>query len=151
MEETKKVEEAKEVTVAVPEGKSALEARDEIARKIALEGPKDPDNFKMPDGRTLTETREAKYLADREEGDAETKANAEHKREQSNANDPLYTNKHVIVIGEDSQPRMVDVSPKESPKETPKEEAPAKAKETTMPPSTLPPAAGGEQQEKAGQ
>ena len=37
--------------------KHPLDEQNAIERKIQLEGPRDPDNFKMPDGRTLTEVR----------------------------------------------------------------------------------------------
>jgi hypothetical protein len=36
-----------------------LDEQNAIERKIQLEGPRDPDNFRMPDGRTLTEVRTA--------------------------------------------------------------------------------------------
>lgn len=35
-----------------------LDEQNSIERKIQLEGPQDPDNFRMPDGRTLTQVRQ---------------------------------------------------------------------------------------------
>lgn len=56
-----------------------LDEQNAIERKIQLEGPKDPDNFRMPDGRTLTEVRTA--LNDQHK--AEFKENDEKSRLRS--------------------------------------------------------------------
>jgi hypothetical protein len=69
---------------------SALERANEIERDIILNGPKDPDNFKMPDGRTLSETRRELYDSQIEEGIADDKVQQQRIREQSTEGDPLY-------------------------------------------------------------
>lgn len=70
--------------------KSALEEANEIERKIILEGPKDPDKFKMPSGKTLTETRQALEKIQIKQGQEEEDRHSERIREQSTEGDPLY-------------------------------------------------------------
>lgn len=60
-----------------------LDRQNAIERAIQLEGPKDPDKFKMPDGRSLTEVREANQQAEDAEYQEEVKMLAERTREQS--------------------------------------------------------------------
>ncbi len=57
----------------------------ELERKIQLEGAADPDNYKMPDGRTLSEVRTANYDRETEEGKESTRVNEQRMREQYHA------------------------------------------------------------------
>ncbi len=60
-----------------------LARQNSIERAIQLEGPKDPDKFKMPDGRSLTEVRKANQETEDVEYQDEVKMLAERTREQS--------------------------------------------------------------------
>lgn len=60
-----------------------LDRQNAIERAIQLDGPKDPDNFKMPDGRTLTEVREANLATQDAEYQEELQMIAARTREQS--------------------------------------------------------------------
>ena len=47
-----------------------LDKQNALERDIQLNGPKDPDNYRMPDGRTLSEVR--KHLDDQHKKEFET-------------------------------------------------------------------------------
>jgi hypothetical protein len=60
-----------------------LDRQNAIERDIQLNGPKDPDHFKMPDGRTLSEVREANDETQSAEYQEEIQMLANRTREQS--------------------------------------------------------------------
>lgn len=60
-----------------------LDRQNEIERAIQLEGAQDPDNFKMPDGRTLSEVRQANQQIEDKEYQEEARMVARRTREQS--------------------------------------------------------------------
>lgn len=60
-----------------------LDQQNALERKIQLEGSKDPDNFKMPDGRTLSEVRRSNQELEDKEYQEEARMVARRAREQS--------------------------------------------------------------------
>jgi len=62
-----------------------LDQQNAIERAIQLEGNLDPDNFKFPDGRTLSEVRQANQEAQAAEYQKEIQMVASRTREQSAA------------------------------------------------------------------
>jgi hypothetical protein len=74
-----------------------LEEANRREREIILQGREDPDNFKMPDGTTLTETRKRIYEQQIEEGRETEKIQSQRIREQSIENDPLYNSNATVV------------------------------------------------------
>lgn len=60
-----------------------LDRQNALERAIQLEGSKDPDNFKMPDGRTLTEVRQSNYAVESANYQEEIRMVAQRTREQS--------------------------------------------------------------------
>jgi len=70
---------------------SALDIANAEERRIQLEGRLDPDNFQMPDGQTLSSVRQKLYETHVAEGDEANRIQLERVREQSMANDPIYS------------------------------------------------------------
>jgi hypothetical protein len=60
-----------------------------LSRAAILEGPKDPDNFIMPGGRTLTETRQVIEKAQREEVEKYAATTQEATRQEGLAGEPM--------------------------------------------------------------
>jgi hypothetical protein len=60
-----------------------LDRQNAIERDIQLKGSKDPDNFKMPDGRTLAEVRQDNQKKQDEDYQNEIRMVAQRTREQS--------------------------------------------------------------------
>lgn len=87
------------VTALEGEG-TALETANAVERRIQLEGRKDPEKFKMPDGRTLAETRKELYESHVKEGDEAAKVQLKRVREQSIEGDPLYAEgAKAVMVG----------------------------------------------------
>lgn len=87
-----------------------LDRQNEIERAIQLEGPKDPDKFKMPDGRSLTEVRQANQAAQVAEYQEEIKMVSQRTREQSI---PEFQKGEKLVMTKSGN--LIDVTePKES-------------------------------------
>lgn len=55
--------------------RTALDAANEMERKIQLEGRENPDQFKMPDGSTLAQTRQNLAEIQKAEGESDALAN----------------------------------------------------------------------------
>ena len=101
---------------------SPLDAKNAEERRITLEGPKDPENFMMPDGRTFAQTVRDKFEKDTEEGIAADEIQKQRVREQSMAGDPLYaTPKSQVVEDKKQEPVVASKTVVEAPKETPKQ------------------------------
>jgi hypothetical protein len=103
---------------------SPLDAKNAEERRITLEGPKDPENFIMPDGRTFAQTQRDKFEQDTKEGLEADQIQQQRVREQSMASDPLYTNVPLADRVTESPPKTKEEVKKASPEkitETPKE------------------------------
>jgi hypothetical protein len=83
-----------------------LERQNAIERAIQLEGPKDPDNFKMPDGRTLTAVRQANEEKHQDEFLDEAKMLGARTRELSIPEFSKGKNLVMTSVG-----NLVDVTP----------------------------------------
>lgn len=112
---------------------SPLEKMNQEERKITLEGPKDPDHFKMPDGSTLTETRRRLYEEQVEEATEADKVQTARVREQSTEHDPLYNPAARAV---EVSPGSFSLIPAEATATPEKKEMPPN-KEITQPPVSI--------------
>jgi hypothetical protein len=83
-----------------------LDRQNAIEREIQLEGPKDPENFKMPDGRTLAEVRQANEEIHQKEFIDEAKMIGARTREMSAGG--LTKGKNLVVS---SVGNIIDVTP----------------------------------------
>lgn len=90
-----------------------LETQNAIERKIQLEGSKDPENFKMPDGRTLSEVRKTLQDQHQKEFVTEAKTIGRTTREMSPV---LNKGKDLVMTGPGN---IIDVT--EPPKSEKKE------------------------------
>ena len=77
------------------EARHPLDRQNAIERAIQLEGSKDPDNFKMPDGRTLTEVRQSNDEIHRKEFQEDSRMIARRTREMSI---PEFTKGKDLVV-----------------------------------------------------
>ena len=77
---------------------SALDIANAAEREIQLAGRQDPTHFKMPDGRTLAETRQELFEAHTKEGIEATKTQLKRVREQSMQSDPIYAEGATVVM-----------------------------------------------------
>lgn len=84
------------------EAKIPLDIKNEEERRIILEGRKDPENFKMPDGRSLADHRKEKFETDTKEGMESEEIQRKRVRQQSIEQDPLYDPKNKVVLDEAS-------------------------------------------------
>lgn len=104
-----------------------LDEQNAIERKIQLEGPQDPENFRMPDGRTLADVRRDLYDKHTKEFKEDDNALRAHSRKLSR---PEFSKGGKLVMT--SAGNIIDVT---EPKKVEKTE------QTTPqpPPETLPP------------
>lgn len=117
---------------------SPLEKANAIERDIALNGPKDPDKFKMPDGRTLSETRQQMYDDQVKEGQVADDLQQQRIREQSTEGDPLY---HAEASGVSHVAGSVTLLPPPAPEHEEDKEVAEKESTPAAPPmSTMTPA-----------
>lgn len=86
-----------------PIQESALAKQNAAERQFLLSDSRDPD-FKMPDGRTVAETRAASRAEQLEEGQADAEIQLRRTREQSIENDPIYA-------GEPAAKAVIDEAP----------------------------------------
>lgn len=107
---------------------SSLEEANRREREITLEGPKNPDKFKMDDGSTFAETQRRLYEQQREDGEAAARDRAESVREQSTRNDPLYDKGAGVIRSGPGTFTQLPPAAKEVPEQT-KEEGKAVEKE----------------------
>jgi hypothetical protein len=77
---------------------SALEVANAAEREIQLKGRQDPENYQMPDGRTLSEVRQELYEAHQKEAVESNKTQLKRVREQSVEGDPLYAEGASVVM-----------------------------------------------------
>lgn len=103
-----------------------LDEQNAIERKIQLEGPQDPDNFRMPDGRTLTQVRQELHEKHTQEFKEEDEALRARSRELSR---PEFSKGGKLVMT--SVGNILDVT---EPKKVEKTEV-----TTPQPPPTTPP------------
>lgn len=78
-DETKDTDQVEETT----EAPHPLDRQNTLERDIQLKGAQDPDNFKMPDGRTLSEVRQTNQDRQEKEFQEEIQMVARRTREQS--------------------------------------------------------------------
>lgn len=98
-----------------------LDKQNELEREIQLEGSKDPENYKMLDGRTLAEVQKANNTVMEAEGKAEVKLDAKQTKAIS---EPEYTKTGELVmtkvgnIIDVSEPPPLETEGEASPRQT---------------------------------
>jgi len=124
-----------------------LDKQNELEREIQLEGSKDPENYKMLDGRTLAEVQKANTTVGEAEGEVEHVRDAKQTKEISM---PEYTKTGELVmtkvgnIVDVSEPPPLETEGEATPRQTlPGAPAP-KAPPTPNPKETEPAAKPGE-------
>lgn len=134
MAEEKKAASQELVDLDGKEGQSALEAANDYERRVQLEGPQDPDKFKLADGRSLTEHRQSFRDGQEEEGRKEDEVQSARIREQSIEGDPLYAEgSKAVAVGGNAV-----VIPGENPTQSPEKELPPPTTPAKIDPDTLP-------------
>src|SRR5690349_13527283 len=93
-----------------------LDEQNKLERRIQLEGNADPDHFKMPDGRTLTEVRQSNEKSQSEEYKKKAEAATELAREQSfESRDPIgkpVVNKTGTILSSGVEEKINSDNPK---------------------------------------